>query len=90
MRNKLSVKELNNILVTNLQDWKKDLDINSVLKLNEELSEDDISIICSPAFYDELHSNDDLFNVLDNNFLSTDLCVYSPKTFIAIHNIYNV
>ncbi|QYC52646.1 hypothetical protein [Salmonella phage SSBI34] len=89
MKSKLSREEISQVLSFNMQDWKENADICEAQDLNEELTVDEIGIVCSPDFYDELHEKDDLFNVLENNFMDTDLCVYSVDTFILIHNIYN-
>ncbi|QXL90400.1 hypothetical protein [Salmonella phage NINP13076] len=89
MKNKLTRDQISQTLSFNMQDWKENADICEAQDLNEELTIDEIITICSPTFYDELHAEDDLFNVLENNFMDTDLCVYSIDTFILIHNIYN-
>uniref|UniRef100_A0AAU7PIL3 Uncharacterized protein n=1 Tax=Salmonella phage SalP219 TaxID=3158864 RepID=A0AAU7PIL3_9CAUD len=89
MKNKLTRDQISQTLSFNMRDWKENADICEAQDLNEELTIDEIITICSPTFYDELHAEDDLFNVLENNFMDTDLCVYSIDTFILIHNIYN-
>lgn len=89
MRSILTSNEIVTILTTNMQDWKLGADIEEVIKLNLELDQDDIVIICSPQFYDDIHDTIDHWNILEKNFMDTDLSVYSKKAFILIHDIYN-
>ena len=88
---KLTRDEIHQHLTTNMQDWKKYADINEAQDLNEELTPDEISIICSPAFLDDAtDAYQDLAEVLDKHFLDPNLSVYSTDIFVLIHNIYNV
>lgn len=89
MRTLLTRDEVHQVLTTNLQDWKENADIVEAQALNAELTPDDVSVICSPQFFDDINYENDLFNVLEKHFMDTDLCVYSRDTFILIHNIYN-
>jgi len=85
----LSRDEILVVLTTNLQEWKRHADVSDAQDLNDELTEDDISTIISPEFYDDIHSMDDTWNVLEKHFLDTELDIYTRDTFILIHNIYN-
>ncbi|EBU7866026.1 hypothetical protein SEPL_411 [Salmonella phage SE_PL] len=89
MRTPMTREEIHTVLTTNIQDWKKYADINEAQDLNNELDGEDLDVICSPEFYDDIHSDDDVWNVLEKHFLDTDLSIYSRDTFILIHNIYN-
>lgn len=89
MRKLLNRKEVATILTTNLQEWKLNVNVEEVQCLNNELTEDDISTICSPEFYDDIYSDEMLENVLENHFLESGLGVYSREAFILIHDIYN-
>lgn len=91
MRTKMNAEEIEMILTTNLEEWKKGADIKAAQNLNEELTEDDISTICSPSFYDDIHDEGlDVIDVLDDHFMDTDLHVYGRAAFILMHDIYNV
>ena len=85
----LTREEIEVVLTTNMQDWKRHADVCEVQDLNEELTEDDISTIITPEFYNDIHSMDDTWNVLEKHFIDTELDIYSRDTFILIHNIYN-
>ena len=57
--------------------------------VNKLLNYDDISTICIPSFYDEIHATNNHWDVLESHFMNTDLSVYSKEAFILIHDIYN-
>ena len=77
------------ILTHNMQDWKREIkNLNEVLNINAMLSDDDISTIVSPAFYDDIHTEGLLLvQVLDSHGL--DHLYGERNTFITLHNLYN-
>lgn len=90
MRILLTRDEIHQVLTTNMQDWKKYADIEEVQDLNDDLTPDDLIIICSSQFFDDINDTDqDVESVLDKHYIMTDLCAYSREAFILIHNIYN-
>lgn len=86
---KLTRDEIHQTLTTNMQEWKINADIEDVQDLNDELTHDDISVICSSDFYDDLYDTSDQWNTLEKYFLDTELNYYSRESFILIHNVYN-
>lgn len=87
---KLTTEEMKTVLTTNLQDWKREADLQAVCKLNVELTESDIDTIVSPDFYDAIHDDSIVLEtLLDNAWINPDLAAYSRSAFITIHNIYN-
>lgn len=87
---KLSTEEITNILTTNLQDWKREADLQAVCKLNVELTESDIDTIINPDFYEAIHDDSIILEtLLDNTWINPDLAAYDRSAFITIHNIYN-
>lgn len=62
--------------------------IQDILQLNENMSHDDLSIIVSPEFYDDIHSDISLGDLLDKYFMS-HLEDHSRESFIALHDFYN-
>lgn len=90
MYTKLTNDEINTVLTTNIQDWKKSADIVEVTKLNCELSSDDISTICSPEFFDDINDQtQDVCDIMDKHYIDFDVYPYSRAAYILIHNIYN-
>lgn len=86
----LTSSEIHTILTTNMQDWKKNADIENVKKLNDSLKETDVLYtLVSPDFYDDINDTEkDLESVLDEHFLP-----YNPdfkrESYVLIHDIYN-
>ena len=86
----LTSSEIHAVLTTNIQDWKKNADIENVQDLNSSLKDTDVLyILVSPDFYDDINDTEqDLETVLDKHFLT-----YNPdfkrESYILIHNIYN-
>ncbi|EON7636950.1 hypothetical protein ABV23_RS00465 [Escherichia coli] len=90
MRILLTANEIEQVLTTNLQDWKRDADIQAVQWLNDKLTPDDLSKIVDPQFYEDIHDTAlSVEDVLDKHYIDTDLQVYGRKNFITIHDIYN-
>ncbi|EON7861386.1 hypothetical protein HI145_RS01895 [Escherichia coli] len=90
MRILLTANEIEQVLTTNLEDWKREADIQAVQRLNDELTPDDLSKIVDPQFYEDIHDTAlSVEDVLDKHFIDTDLQVYGRKNFITIHDIYN-
>ncbi|HDS0644944.1 TPA: hypothetical protein ACQFCQ_001177 [Escherichia coli] len=90
MRILLTANEIEQVLTTNLEDWKRDADIQAVQCLNDKLTPDDLSTIVDPQFYEDIHDMDlSVEDVLDKHYIDTDLQVYGRKNFITIHDIYN-
>lgn len=90
MRILLTANEIEQVLTTNLEDWKREADIQAVQRLNDELTLDDLSKIVDPQFYEDIHDTAlSVEDVLDKHFIDTDLQVYGRKNFITIHDIYN-
>ena len=83
-------EEVETVLTTNLQDWKRNADIANVQDLNSSLVDTDVlHILVSPEFYDDIHDTEqDLESVLDKHFLP-----YNPEfkreSYILIHDMYN-
>lgn len=70
---------------------EKGADVKQAQSLNDKLTEDYISTICNPAFYDDIHDEAlEVVDVLDDHFIDTDLHVYGRAAFILMHDIYNV
>lgn len=87
---KLSSKEIANILTNNLEDWKREADLQATCKLNTELTSDDIETIVDANFYDALHDDSIILEtMLDNAWINPDLAAYGRSAFVTIHNIYN-
>lgn len=90
MRTMLSRDEIHVVLTTNIQEWKKYVDVAAVQDLNDELTFDDLSVVRSCAFYDDLHDLTlEIEEILDKHFMDTALSIYEREAFISIHNIYN-
>ena len=90
MRILLTANEIEQVLTTNLEDWKREADIQAVQWLNDKLTPDDLSKIVDPQFYEDIHDTAlSVEDVLDKHFIDTDLQVYGRKNFITIHDIYN-
>ena len=90
MRTLLNRDEVHQVLTTNIQDWKKHADILEVQDLNERLTFDDLCVIRSSAFYDDLNDFEmEMIDILDRHFIDIDLQVFARETFFLIHNIYN-
>ena len=91
MRILLTANEIEQVLTTNLEDWKREADIQAVQWLNDKLTPDDLSKIVDPQFYEDIHDTAlSVEDVLDKHFIDTDLQVYGRKNFITIHDIYNI
>lgn len=87
---KLSAEEIEQVLTTNLEQWKREADIQSAQWLNEKLTPDDLTKIIDPQFYEDIHDTAlSVEDVLDKHYIATDLQVYGRKNFITIHDIYN-
>lgn len=87
---KLTTEEMKTVLTTNLQDWKREADLQAVCKLNVELTESDIDTIVSPDFYDAIHDDSIVLEtLLDNAWINPDLAAYGRNAFITIHDVYN-
>lgn len=87
---KLTTEEMKTMLTTNLQNWKIGVDVETVCKLNDKLTPDDIATIIDANFYDVLHDDSISFEiVLDNTWIDPSLSVYGRPAFDAIHNVYN-
>ncbi|HAO2010407.1 TPA: hypothetical protein KE173_001684 [Escherichia coli] len=90
MRILLTANEIEQVLTTNLEDWKREADIQAVQQLNDELTPDDLSKIVDPQFYEDIHDTAlSVEDVLDKHYIDIDLQVYGRKNFITIHDIYN-
>ena len=90
MRILLTANEIEQVLTTNMEQWKRDADIQAVQWLNDKLTPDDLSKIVDPQFYEDIHDTAlSVEDVLDKHFIDTDLQVYGRKNFITIHDIYN-
>ena len=90
MRILLTANEIEQVLTTNLEDWKREADIQAVQLLNDELTPDDLSKIVDPQFYEDIHDTAlSVEDVLDKHYIDIDLQVYGRKNFITIHDIYN-
>ncbi|MDI1143594.1 hypothetical protein NEP96_04360 [Escherichia coli] len=90
MRILLTANEIEQVLTTNLEQWKRDADIQAVQWLNDKLTPDDLSKIVDPQFYEDIHDTAlSVEDVLDKHYIDTDLQVYGRKNFITIHDIYN-
>ncbi|OTE92266.1 hypothetical protein B1K96_15495 [Escherichia coli] len=90
MRILLTANEIELVLTTNLEDWKREADIQAVQRLNDELTPDDLSKIVDPQFYEDIHDTAlSVEDVLDKHYIDIDLQVYGRKNFITIHDIYN-
>lgn len=90
MRTMLTREDIHKVLTTNIQDWKKHADTTAAKELNEALTLDDLCVVCSAAFYDDLNDlGMEMTDILDRHFLNTDLDIYARDAFILIHNIYN-
>ncbi|HHJ1043814.1 TPA: hypothetical protein ACQFIS_003716 [Escherichia coli] len=90
MRILLTANEIEQVLTTNLEDWKREADIQAVQWLNDKLTPDDLSKIVDPQFYEDIHDTAlSVEDVLDKHYINTDLQVYGRKNFITIHDIYN-
>ncbi|HAN3822093.1 TPA: hypothetical protein NV758_001553 [Escherichia coli] len=90
MRILLTANEIEQVLTTNLEDWKREADIQAVQRLNDELTPDDLSKIVDPQFYEDIHDTAlSVEDVLDKHYIDIDLQVYGRKNFITIHDIYN-
>lgn len=87
---KLTTEEMKIMLTTNLQNWKIGVDVETVCKLNDQLTPDDIETIIDANFYDALHDDSvNIETVLDNTWIDPGLSVYGRLAFDAIHNVYN-
>ncbi|WPK19116.1 hypothetical protein [Salmonella phage SD-6_S16] len=90
MRILLTANEIEQVLTTNLEDWKREADIQAVQWLNDKLTPDDLSKIVDPQFYEDIHDTAlSVEDVLDKHCIDIDLQVYGRKNFITIHDIYN-
>jgi hypothetical protein len=90
MQNLLTANEIEQVLTTNLEDWKREADIQAVQWLNDKLTPDDLSKIVDPQFYEDIHDTAlSVEDVLDKHYIATDLQVYGRKNFITIYDIYN-
>lgn len=90
MRILLTANEIEQVLTTNLENWKREADIQAVQLLNDKLTPDDLSKIVDPQFYEDIHDTAlSVEDVLDKHYIDTDLQVYGRKNFITIHDIYN-
>jgi hypothetical protein len=90
MRILLTANEIEQVLTTNLEQWKRDADIQAVQWLNDKLTPDDLSKIVDPQFYEDIHDTAlSVEDVLDKHYIDIDLQVYGRKNFITIHDIYN-
>lgn len=90
MRTLLTANEIEQVLTTNLEQWKREADIQAVQCLNDKLTPDDLSKVVDPQFYEDIHDTSlSVEDVLDKHYIDTDLHVYGRKNFITIHDIYN-
>ena len=86
----LNANDIRTVLTSNMQDWKRNADIENVQELNATLVDTDIlHILVSPTFYDDINDlEQDLMSVLDKHYLP-----YHPhikrESYILIHDIYN-
>ena len=84
-----TTNQIKTILTTNMEPWKEGLDIQEIQDLNEAIEEDDLDVIVSPVFYDDIHDyNLDIMDIIDDHFIGY-LTNYKRESFIALHNIYN-
>ena len=87
---KLTTEEMKTMLTTNLQNWKIGVDVETVCKLNDKLTPDDIETIIRADFYDALYDDSTVLEtMLDNAWINPDLAAYGHLAFEAIHNVYN-
>lgn len=90
MRTLLTREEIKSVLTTNLQDWKRNADIENVQQLNDSMKDTDIIyILVSPDFCDDINDlGQDLESVLDKHFLPFDESI-KRESYITLHNVYN-
>ena len=62
--------------------------MDNIVQLNRDMTYDDLSTIVSPEFYDDIHSELPLDELLDKHFMS-HLDDHCRESFIAVHDFYN-
>lgn len=62
--------------------------LDDIVHLNRDMTYDDLAKIVSPEFYDDIHSEMSLDEVLDKHFM-THLEYHVRDSFIALHDFYN-
>ena len=62
--------------------------MDDIVQLNRDMNYDDLATIVSPEFYDDIHSDMSLDDVLDKHFM-VHLEEHKRESFIALHDFYN-
>lgn len=62
--------------------------MDDIVQLNRDMSYNDLVTIVSPEFYDDIHSEMSLDEVLDKHYMIY-LNDHKRESFIAVHDFYN-